>query len=72
MRITIVSNLLAVVVSFGLAIWYTVRYEYSLVFSFFMTFFWGIQDAGLNCLINCVLGFQFDSKITPFSVYYFA
>ena len=41
----------AVVVAFGIAIGYTIKYEYSLVFGFFMTFFWGIQDSGLNCLI---------------------
>ena len=34
-----------------------------------MCFAWGIQDGGMNCYISCVLGFQFDSKTTPFSVF---
>jgi hypothetical protein len=34
-----------------------------------MCFAWGFQDGGMNCYISCVLGFQFDSKTTPFSVF---
>ena len=34
-----------------------------------MCFAWGVQDGGMNCYISCVLGFQFDSKTTPFSVF---
>ena len=33
-----------------------------------MTFVYGLQDAGLNTFINCILGFEFESKITPFCV----
>jgi len=40
--------------------------------AYIMTFMWGIQDSGLNCLINCILGFEFDSKIAPFCVYKFS
>lgn len=36
-----------------------------------MCFFWGIQDSGINCLINCMLGFEFDDKTTPFGVFKF-
>ena len=72
MKITIAANMLAVVAGFSLLLGYIIRYRYSLPFAFFMTFFWGIQDGALNTLINCVLGFQFDSKTTPFSVNKFA
>ena len=41
-RITIAANMLAVVLAFSLLLGYTFRYEYSLPFGFFMTFFWGI------------------------------
>ena len=34
-----------------------------------MTFIWGIQDGACQCLVSCILGFQFDSKTTPFSVF---
>ena len=33
-----------------------------------MTMFWGAQDGALNNILNCILGFEFDSKIVPFSV----
>ena len=33
-----------------------------------MTVFWGFSDGGLNTFMNCILGFQFDSKSAPFSV----
>ena len=72
MRVTIAANLVGAVVGFSLVLGYTLRYEYTLAFGFFMTFFWGIQDGGINCLINCILGFQFDSKTAPFSVNKFA
>ena len=38
------------------------------VLTFFMTFIWGIQDSGMNNYMSCTLGFQFDSKIIPFSI----
>ena len=43
-------------------------YDYT---SYLMCFVWGLQDSGLNCLVNCVLGFEFESKIIPFSLYKF-
>ena len=36
-----------------------------------MCFTWGLQDSGLNTLINCILGFEFEDKCTPFSIYKF-
>ena len=38
------------------------------VLTFFVTFAWGVQDSGMINLTNCVLGFEFDSKIIPFSI----
>ena len=57
MKITIAANMLSAVVGFSMLISYTIHYQFSLVFGFFMTFFWGISDGGLNTLINCMLGF---------------
>ena len=42
-------------------------YKFS-VLTFFMTFFWGLYDSSLNNMCNCIYGFEFDSKILPFSV----
>ena len=39
--------------------------------AYMMCFLWGTQDSGTNCFINCILGFEFDSKILPFSVFKF-
>lgn len=39
--------------------------------AYLMCFFWGIQDSGLNTLIYCVLGFEFEDKSTPFAVFKF-
>jgi len=36
---------------------------------YFLLFFWGFQDSGINTLINTILGFEFESKTTPFAVY---
>ena len=39
--------------------------------AYIMCLLWGIQDGGVNCFLNCTLGFEFKSKSTPFSVYRF-
>ena len=37
--------------------------------AYLMSLLMGLQDSGLNCLMRCILGFEFDSKVTPFSVF---
>ena len=37
-------------------------------FAYVMTFIRGVQDCVLNCWPNCILGFEFESKIAPFGV----
>ena len=49
---------------------YNERYEYGML-AYLMTFFWGIQDAFLNTIMNCILGFEFHSKIISFSLFKF-
>ena len=39
--------------------------------AYLMTLTWGLQDSSLNCFINCILGFEFKSKIAPFAVFRF-
>ena len=36
-----------------------------------MPFVWGLQDSCCNILIRSLLGFEFESQITPFSVFNF-
>ncbi|CDW76468.1 major facilitator superfamily protein [Stylonychia lemnae] len=54
-------------VSFAISFAYIGIWSFS-VLTFFVTFAWGIQDSGLNNLLNCVLGFEFESNIIPFSI----
>ena len=49
---------------------YIHTYTFS-VLTFFVTFFWGYQDSNLNTIINCILGFEFESNTLPFSVMQF-
>ena len=39
--------------------------------AFVMCFVWGVMDAGINMLLNCILGFECERKDTPFGVYKF-
>ena len=66
--VTIVANVLGSLLAFAVLIAYAIKYDFNLALSFPVTLTWGLQDSGLNNLINSVLGFQFDSKTTPFSV----
>lgn len=41
------------------------QYNFS---AYIMCFLWGLQDSGTSCLINCLAGFEFSDKMTPFGV----
>ena len=63
---------LLVLTSAGLATVYVFNQQNKYGFSaYLMCFLWGLQDAGVNCLMNCILGFEFESKSIPFSVFKF-
>ena len=67
----ILINAVAMSVGYGFLFLYTVIYDFAYYLGILMTFFWGVQDSGMNCLLSSLLGFQFESKTTPFSVYKF-
>lgn len=48
------------------AIAYNEIHEFNF-FAYVVSFGWGILDSGLNNFMNITLGFEFKSKITPFS-----
>ena len=54
-------------IAFALMFYYVHLYTFCWV-TFAVTFAWGMQDATLNNLVNCTLGFEFEDKLTPFSV----
>jgi predicted MFS family arabinose efflux permease len=64
-------NLVEVVVAFSALIWFTLNGEFNEFSACIMTFFWGVQDAGVGNFICCVCGFQFENKIQAFSILYF-
>ena len=70
-NMTILLNVLATSIAYAALILYGAVYNFNWVLAILMTFTWGVQDAAVNCLISSLLGFQFDSKTTPFSVYKF-
>ena len=42
------------------------KWNYS---AYLLCLLWGMLDSGLNMFIYCVLGFEFDSKSVPFSLF---
>jgi predicted MFS family arabinose efflux permease len=66
--VTVFANMLAMVIAICTVQLFTYVGDFTLWFASVMTFLWGLQDGGLNCFINCILGFQFDEKTAPFSV----
>jgi fucose permease len=45
--------------------------DFSYFSAYLMTLTWGLQDGGVNILIICLMGFEFESNIIPFSVFNF-
>ena len=68
---TIFVNMLTCTVGYAFLVLYGIIYDFKFYLGILMTFSWGVQDAGINCLVSSLLGFQFKSKTTPFSVYKF-
>ena len=68
---TIMINMLMSTIAYVFLILYASIYDFTFYMAIFMTFTWGVQDAGMNTYLNALLGFQFASKTTPFSVFKF-
>ena len=71
-RLAVISEMILLVSALSIVIFYNQSDEWSYFKAYGMCLMWGIQDSGLNCLIRCVLGFEFESKILPFSVFNFS
>ncbi|CDW72384.1 major facilitator superfamily protein [Stylonychia lemnae] len=67
-KIAIITCSIKLSISILLILAYIAYFKYS-VLTFFVTFFWGFQDSNLNNILNCILGFEFESNTVPFSVY---
>lgn len=68
MRPGILCSLTLVTLAFALMLYYVYLYEFTWL-TFIVNFAWGLQDATLNNLMNCTLGFEFgQDSAAPFSV----
>ena len=54
---TVLLNMLACTVGYAILVLYGAIYDFTFYLGILMTFSWGIQDAGINCLLNSLLGF---------------
>ena len=67
-KVALASQILLHLAAFALILFLNEYNKFDIT-AYIMCFFWGLQDSGINCLINCVLGFEFNSKIAPFAVF---
>ena len=65
---TILVNIVLNLLCFWITLMYLYVGSFSMPFAMACTFSWGMIDGGLNNFIYCMCGFQFDSKLHPFSV----
>ena len=54
---TIFINIITLSISFAIMIVYSVKLDFSYTLACIMSLSWGVQDAGINCLITSLLGF---------------
>eukprot|EP00347_Sterkiella_histriomuscorum_P012008 403370245 len=69
-RTAIITCMFNLTIAIALILAFIGTYKFS-VLTYFVTFFWGYQDSNLSAILNCTLGFEFESNMTPFSVYSF-
>ncbi len=69
LKIALINSLMVTTVAFAGMLYYIHVYQFSWI-TFLVTFLWGIQDSTINNIMNCTLGFDFDTKdpATPFAV----
>jgi len=68
-KVVVLSNLVFLLIAFTIMLAFHSDSGFNFWLACLMTLSWGFQDAGNSCCIYCMLGFQFDSKSTPFSVF---
>ena len=64
----IYTSLGLTVVTFAVVLAYVGVWRFKLWEASIMCFFWGFLEAFVGLLINCILGFEFESKIVPFAL----
>ena len=54
---TVFINMISCTAGYAILILYGAIYDFTFYLGILMTFSWGVQDAGINCLLNSLLGF---------------
>ena len=54
---TVYLNIFATTLGYACLILYAAVYDFSFYLAILMTFTFGVQDGGMNCLLNVMLGF---------------
>jgi predicted MFS family arabinose efflux permease len=69
LKLALLISATLMTLAFGIMLWYIWSYEFGWI-TYVVTFVWGLQDSSINNIMNCSLGFEFDSvdKTLPFSV----
>jgi MFS family permease len=70
-RICVLTCITFMIIAMTALIWFNENNFFTFLTSYSMCLLFGIQDSGIQCFVNCILGFEFESKILPFSVYRF-
>ena len=68
MTVSLYVGLLFQILGLGTMISYTLKFSFDPYLCTAMTFTWGAQDAACVIFMNCICGFQFESKTVPFAV----
>ena len=69
-RCSLMTQILFIIVSIGTILYVVIENKFT-NWAYFMCLTWGLQDSGLKCILFCLFGFEFESKIIPFCVYHF-
>lgn len=67
---TTLINILIVIITGLITVYNLYKLEMT-TWTYVMTFAWGFSDGAINCHINQILGFEFESQSEPFCVFNF-
>ena len=70
-KVCVISLIILTIAAVAFVIAYNQKNKYDYG-AYLMCLLWGLQDSGLNCFVQCIMGFEFESKVIPFCVFTFA
>jgi predicted MFS family arabinose efflux permease len=67
-KLTMYLCLLELLLAVGFNIWYIAKFKFDMWSASLMCFLWGVQEAGVGVFLQCIMGFEFQSKTTTFAI----